>query len=211
MNQFCQLSGVKSVVPSPTCVGKVPGVSGSDDEFKNKVDRLVNHFMNEVVRVIMIHLGQYGSMEIHQADVEYAIEQFAKNQVRGPSLYMQIDANDGDDDDEWISEEDDNSEQDMDFESDMEEEHSDEDSDDDDDGPWLTKPSHCSTSLFDTVFPPMAQNSNFYQITNNECIHLAKQIMQTRYRCDIHFYEDSEETLKEALCRYILVECLKNN
>jgi hypothetical protein len=64
MNQFCQLSGVKSVVPSPTCVGKLPGVSGSDDAFKNKVDRLVNHFMNEVVRVIMIHLGQYGSMEI---------------------------------------------------------------------------------------------------------------------------------------------------
>ncbi len=160
-----------------------------------------------------------------QTDVKYAIEQFTKAYLRGPSLYLQPETTDNDrcydknydSDEEWVPfESEEENENEMDHMLDEEfllVDQSDADivmECDENEEAWVVKPTDCPTPLFDSTFPVLTENEEFYKLSDDAFIVLVKEVMNNSFQCDISFGEKCEKTLKFAMLRYILVECRKD-
>ena len=57
------LSG-KQNISSPKSVAHASGRLSEEDDLKQNVDQLVTHFLNETIRIILIHIEQCGDMHI---------------------------------------------------------------------------------------------------------------------------------------------------
>lgn len=225
MKQLCKLLGMQTV-HSPNNVTQVPS-GGEGDEFEHKVNQFATCFMNETIKIAVLHLEHCCSMRICESDVQYAIEQFTKRhakRVPWTSCNTQIEASSSDEDSEWESDEDDHEAEDEadyaaveandcnEMDCELDQEYFDVDESDfecrmdceNNEEAWITKPAQYPTPLFDSMFPTLTENDKYFKLSDNKFVSLAKEVMLS----DLNFYDDSQKLLKDAMFRYI-VECFR--
>lgn len=140
------------------------------------------------------------------------MEQFAKIEERESQIQDDPDYesnNDDDDmnenDDEWQPDnhsDEDNEEM---YEHDEEEEIN--ESQDDELLEWPSRPNNYATPIFDANFPHLTESNNFFKLSDREFVQLAEIVMNERSRSHIPFEEDSLKILKDAMFRYLMIEC----
>mmetsp|Transcript_10089 Transcript_10089/g.12741 ORF Transcript_10089/g.12741 Transcript_10089/m.12741 type:complete len:239 (-) Transcript_10089:284-1000(-) len=195
---------------------------------QTEVNNLATHFIIETLKFTLIHMEFCCSMQICQSDVNFAIEQFAKQYLRAnrgagaPYYHLHADAVDdkGDDDDDDYSlgpingDENEEDEQEMvDIGQDeSDDEHSIEfDDDDDEEMNFPKKPHFYPTNLFDYTFPELAENDDeFFQLSEEKFSCLVQDLLSSRFKVGLDLHDrQAGRILRNAMIRYICAECNK--
>ena len=69
------------------------------------------------------------------------------------------------------------------------------------------RPKKYPSPTFESMFPRLTESESYFKLSAWDARCLAGEVMQDLHRCDLPFCQSTEEILKDALLRYLVVAC----